>query len=105
MLWDLYPDSKEVFLVREFRDVLASILAFNRKRGFDAFGREAVASDEEFLSLRGTIDRLVGDWHARGHRSLLIRYEDIVLAPETEVARVFEYAGLDCEAGDVLRQW
>jgi len=30
---ELYPGAREIFLVRDFRDMVASILAFNRKRG------------------------------------------------------------------------
>ena len=35
---ELYPDAREVFLVRDFRDMVASIFAFNRKRGVRGFG-------------------------------------------------------------------
>ena len=33
LLRELYPDAREVFLVRDFRDMLCSIRAFNEKRG------------------------------------------------------------------------
>ena len=38
LVWELYPKAKEIFLVRDFRDVYSSMLAFNQKFGRRAFG-------------------------------------------------------------------
>ena len=35
----LYPRVREIFLIRDPRDTLGSVLAFNAQRGFDGFGR------------------------------------------------------------------
>ena len=34
LMWEIYPQAKEIFLVRDFRDMVFSILAFDRKRGY-----------------------------------------------------------------------
>jgi hypothetical protein len=36
---DLYPRANEIFLVRDFRDLICLVLAFNEKRGTVEFGR------------------------------------------------------------------
>ena len=62
-MWELYPDARELILVRDPRDMLASILAFNRRRGFDAFGREDVGTDQEYVHrIRGDLVRLRDHW-------------------------------------------
>ncbi len=100
---ELCPQAKELFLVRDFRDMLASMLAFNEKRGFAAFGRETVASDEEFLfRLKRDVERLVAAWRDRRDSSLLIRYEDVVDDPENVLVEVFSYLEVDISR-DVIR--
>ena len=49
LTWELYPRAKEVFLVRDFRDMARSIMAFDERRGFAGFGRPEGASDEEYM--------------------------------------------------------
>ncbi len=49
MIREVYPRAQEVILVRDFRDMVASILAYNAKRGYTAFGREHVDNDEEYI--------------------------------------------------------
>ena len=49
-LAELYPDSREVFLVRDFRDMVSSILAFNAKRGARGFGRAAAETDAGYVT-------------------------------------------------------
>ena len=49
LLMEIYPQAKEIILVRDFRDVTSSILAFNKKRGSDDFGRNKFKSDEEYI--------------------------------------------------------
>ena len=66
-LRELFPQAREVFLVRDPRDMLASIFAFNRKRGDAGFGRAVVASDVDFVSqIAGAMDELAAAWRRRG---------------------------------------
>jgi sulfotransferase family protein len=96
LLGELCGEGREIFLVRDFRDVLASMLAFNAKRGYAAFGREHVDSDEQFVArLAGDVEALAAGWRERGERALLVRYEELVADPAAVLAQVFDYLGLD----------
>jgi hypothetical protein len=94
---ELYPDAKEVFLVRDFRDMAASILAFDRKRGFPGFGRPDNITDEQYM--RGDLRQMALDmrtsWQSREAHAHLLRYEDLVLEPEKTLAALLAYLQLD----------
>ena len=93
---DLYPDTKEVFLVRDFRDLFCSVLAFNEKRGTLDFGRERFETDEEYVGwVRLGAERLVNAWKSREASSHLVRYEDLATKPAETIAGLLEYLGLD----------
>lgn len=97
LLSELYPGTREVILVRDFRDVASSVLAFNRKRGFKAFGREHVDSDAEYIRavvLRQALGVLQRR-RERGDSAHLIRYEDLLTEPEQTLERAFEFVGVD----------
>jgi hypothetical protein len=107
LAWELYHRTKEVFLVRDFRDMAHSILAFDEKRGYAGFGRPEHSSDEEYM--RGELRRMVADllrsWRARGDRAHLVRYEDLVREPAETLTSMLEYLELDSSpetVGDVL---
>jgi sulfotransferase family protein len=96
LVWELYPRAREVFLVRDFRDMVCSIIAFNRKRGVQGFGREAVASDRAYVeSLGGWAANLKRSYEERSSRSTLVRYEDLVLDPASTLRGLLEYLGVD----------
>jgi Sulfotransferase family len=68
-------------LVRDPRDVFASIQAFNQARGFPSFGRLAGHSDAEYLDVFVAAEKaqLIGlhrPYH--GVTPILVRYEDMV---------------------------
>lgn len=96
MMWDMYPRSREVFLVRDFRDTLCSILAFEAKRKDANFGRALANSDEEFTrEYRLQALTLLESWRDRRDRALLVRYEDLIQRPTEELSRIFTYMSLD----------
>lgn len=97
LVWELYPRAKEIFLVRDFRDVLSSMLAFNVKRGFRAFGPEHIATDEEFARyLRTTtIRQLARSWPKRQDRAHLVRYEDLITDTPSTLRGMLRYLELD----------
>ncbi len=97
LVWELYPQAKEIFLVRDFRDVLSSMLAFNVKQGFRAFGPPHIETDEEFARyLRNTtIRQLSRSWPKRQDRAHLIRYEDLMQDTEATLRGMLGYLGLD----------
>ncbi|MGA2034254.1 MAG: sulfotransferase [Thermoguttaceae bacterium] len=96
LAWELYEGTKEVFLVRDFRDVACSIQAFNAKRGTNEFGQQSARNDEEFfVGLGGSASRLLADWQQRRDRAHLVRYEDLAGQPEPTLHALFDYLGLE----------
>lgn len=96
LTWELYPNTREIFLVRDFRDVVCSMISFNAKRGEQAFGRGFVQSDEQFIwSIRLEALRMLRTWQRRASQSLLIRYEELIRFPLETLAGMLGYLGLD----------
>ncbi len=95
LIREVYPDAREIFLVRDFRDMLCSIFSFNRKRGYAAFGRQNVATDDEFITNLGrSAQRLLDDWTDRRTSSILVRYEDLIRNGCDTIPPVLEYLGV-----------
>jgi len=91
-----WPGTKELFLVRDIRDVLCSMLSFNAKRGTSSFGREHMADDQAFVvQLAADLTRLVASWDRRRDDALLVRYEELVIDPVSTLTAVFAHLGLD----------
>jgi hypothetical protein len=103
LMRELYPRAREIFLVRDFRDMVASIFAFNEKRGFEGFGRHGSASDVDYVTDRvaDSAAELVRAWQARGEGAHLLRYEDLIASPAETVAAVLEFLELDSGADAV----
>jgi hypothetical protein len=108
LIYDLYSKPREIFLVRDWRDVFCSIIAFNNKRGVVTFGREGMESDAAFAYRLGAdIANLRREYHTRADRALLVRYEELLLNPEHELKRILDYIGVDATLstiGAMLRQ-
>lgn len=102
LVWELYPKAKEIFLVRDFRDVFSSMLAYNKKFGRRAFGPDHLETDEEFARFlrNSTIRNLSRSWPKRQDRAHLIRYEDLITNPREILRGIFAYLELD--ASDAL---
>ena len=93
---NIYPGAREVFLVRDFRDVWLSARSFNRKRGSTSFGREGFAGDLEWLRGLGFSTRQLRLAHlAAGQDALTLRYEDLMRDPAPAVTRMLAALGLD----------
>jgi hypothetical protein len=97
LLWELYEDAREVFLVRDFRDMVCSIRSFNDKRGSPAFGAAGADTEASYVreTLGPSVARLLDEWRARRDRAHLVRYEELVAHPSRTVAGVLAYLGLD----------
>jgi hypothetical protein len=101
LAWSLYPGGRELILVRDFRDMLTSMLAYNEKRGFVDFGRVRYANDETWVRAVGRgVNELARAWKRRSGRAHLVRYEDLVTQPAATLTRIFEY--LDLDASETL---
>jgi hypothetical protein len=94
---ELYPRAREVFLVRDFRDVVASIFAFNEKRGIQGFNRAGAVSDAAYVSdaVSDSVASFLRAWRTRSEGAHLIRYEDLVRRPREMVAETLDYLELD----------
>jgi len=98
IVWELYPRAREIFLVRDFRDMLCSIRAFNKKRRSLGFGRDMAASEQEYVvNLGKEALRLLKSWKARNARACLVRYEDLILQPGKTLKHVLQYLELESE--------
>lgn len=95
---ELFPASQEVILVRDFRDMACSILAYNRKTKVTSFGRERVETDLQFLGeLRAAADNLLNLHRRRGDAAFLLRYEDLILDPHETLPELFDFLGVASE--------
>jgi hypothetical protein len=94
---ELYPAARELFLVRDFRDVVASIFAFNQKRGFQGFGRNRAGTDAEYVSERvsESVATFMHAWRTRARGAHLIRYEDLVQRPRETLSEVLDFLELE----------
>jgi sulfotransferase family protein len=98
LMWELYPDAREVMLVRDFRDVACSILASSAKRK----GMEQTADPRAALDdIRGRAGAVASAWQQRSERAHLVRYEDLIQKPAEVLEGVVTYLGLDAEPKDV----
>lgn len=96
LMRDLYPDAREVFLVRDFRDMIASMLAYNARKGSGDFGRDRAGSDDAWLDyLRQNFAVLRSAWRERGEPGSLVRYEDLVADPHAVMGPLLARLGLD----------
>lgn len=101
--YEFYPNSKEIFLVRDFRDVVCSILSFNRKRGFDDFQRQNFESDLDYIRNFGGPGALLKAWKRRQDSALLVRYEDLILEGPKTWFSIFDYLNIEASPKLVSR--
>jgi len=96
LMRELYPEARELFLVRDFRDMVASMQSFNARGGFGDFGRVAAADDADWLhDLRRALLALRDAWHERGDTTALVRYEDLVQRPHEALPVALTAVGLE----------
>ena len=102
-MWELYDDPREVFVVRDFRDMACSMRAFDEKRGFKAFGRQQAADDEHHIvnQLAPRVASLLSEWQLRSKRAHLVRYEDLVARPAETVSAMLSYLEVDSSPATV----
>jgi hypothetical protein len=83
--------------------VVASIFAFNEKRGFQGFGRAKAQSDADYVSewLSRSAAAFLRAWRTRSDGAYLIRYEDFVREPRAVLTGVLDYLELETPAPTV----
>src|SRR5918995_857379 len=104
LMRELYPAARELFLVRDFRDMIASMRAYNARKGSGDFGRDNVGSDEEWLTyLHQNFLVLRAAWRNRGEPGSLVRYEELVRDPAATLPPLLCLLGLDDAPETVAR--
>jgi hypothetical protein len=100
MMWELYPRAREVILVRDFRDMVASMFAYNVKRGRMGFRQDRFDDDAQYVveQVKHGVAGVTSAWESRRDSAHLVRYEDLVLKPEETLASLLRYLGLDVDA-------
>lgn len=91
---------KLVRLLRDPRDVVASILAFDAKRGFYGFGRKPAQGEEEYVRwLVGRMGTRLAEIYSRepGVDAMTVRYEDMVSDLEGVAARLGEWLAVELD--------
>jgi hypothetical protein len=92
IITELYRDHREVFLVRDFRDVLCSRLAFMRNTRAVLFNRQLAETDEDYVrTWMAREARTFRDLWAQKPNAYLVRYEDLVQRPEVTLSGLFGY--------------
>ena len=99
---ELYPEGRELFLVRDFRDMVCSVFAYNEKRGVSGFGRARADDDVEYVRrLGGWAESLARALERRRDRAHVVRYEDLILDREAALAGLLKSIGLDASTTTV----
>jgi hypothetical protein len=90
-------------LVRDPRDVVASIRAFNAKRGYQLFGRAQAADDSVHLRrLIAGMSLRFGEMNGPGTvPTLTLRYEDLVTAPADAAGKIATLVGVPLDPAQV----
>ena len=93
LAWELYPGAREIVLVRDLRDMVASIFASSAKRGVQELADDGVTYIAENVKRRA--GAAAAAWRERSDRAHLVRYEDLMLSPDETLAGVLEYLEID----------
>jgi hypothetical protein len=101
---EIFPGARELILVRDFRDRLSSVFAWNEKRGDHGFGHEAEMSKAEYLAERVNADAegLLSRRRRKGESAHLVRYEDLILEPQRTLKGILEFLDVDAGAEAVI---
>jgi hypothetical protein len=102
LLSEIYSGSREIFLVRDFRDMISSMFAYSEKLQAQADGGTpaAFALDRAHEEVFGRIWKenvalLLENWRDRSDSAHLVRYEDLVRWPTEIIEDLVKYLGID----------
>jgi hypothetical protein len=101
---ELYPSSRELVLVRDFRDTLCSMIAYNRARGQEDFRlRNAFTAEQNVAAMRTMAEELLLHVKSQGDRALLVRYEELITDERRTLNTILDFIGLDRSADTVAQ--
>jgi hypothetical protein len=108
LAWQLYPKPREIVLVRDPRDVFASVQSFNAKRGTQGFKSDLHSTPEAYLHFLNLITTRQARIHrANPDQTYLLHYEDLILHPQETLEAVFRYLKVEAAPGviaEVIRR-
>ena len=106
VLRELYGgELSEVFLVRDPRDILVSRLSFMAKTGRQQFEREVATDDEDYARRQFSeeLKDFLNLWKHTGNQATLLRYEELIRAPERTLTSLFEHLRIEADAVTVAQ--
>ena len=100
---ELYPRSKEILLVRDFRDVACSMRDFDagRRHSEPMYGGSPNATVPP--QLQAEVFAMQNTWRTRRDQAHLVRYEDMVTRPNETLTALLEYVEVDSSPQTVER--
>jgi hypothetical protein len=104
IIWELYPRAREIFLVRDFRDMACSMMRFialPQRQHFEDARQDDPATYVRFLCEQAS--SLAADWHHRSTRAHLVRYEDLIQHPAETIREIFAYLDVPLSDAEVSR--
>lgn len=90
----LFPNSKFIYIIRDPRDVYASLKKQNFQITIDSACKRWIAE----------LNAFIGCQKKHSKRCFLVRYEDLVCTSRESVARIFDFLELDLEEETILFQ-
>jgi hypothetical protein len=101
---ELYPETREIIAVRDFRDMLASMIAFLQKPRTSFVGCTAATPIETLIAdVRSELMLLVNSWKQASKVAHLVRYEELVSQPQKVLDGIFHYLGIPASQ-EMLRE-
>lgn len=95
--WSLYPQSRSIFIVRDFRDRYCSARTFSTRFGI-YFDQDDLDAELDFIiQTRKEFMLCYNIWKRNPERVHLVRYEDLVLRPRETIAKLFEQMDLQID--------
>ncbi|MGA9334834.1 MAG: sulfotransferase [Rudaea sp.] len=107
--WDLklisglFDRVRPIFIVRDPRDLLVSMRAFNERRGVYEFHESHAKNLDALLSIMSSnLRHLVRQYDEWKSDKLLIRYKDLIANPGDVLVRVLQFIGIDSSSQTVM---
>lgn len=91
-IWAAWPDAQMVHIIRDPRDVFASLVEAKKWDSADEFA-------DRWISTIGRGQRLLATINPSAQSYLSIRYETLIAAPEATMRRVIDFLGEAWEEG------
>ncbi len=99
LIHELYPKRREIFLVRDFRDMVCSMASYSKKNADAVFFKDQVNTIEAYIpEVRNAALCLLKNWRERKAFSYLLKYEDLICHPQETLLSVLNYLDLKADS-------